>query len=458
MHRVNGISGCGWDRRCQRGGAALSVVLGIMAIAATLAVGLSQIGTGETRRTAHEVRNLEARVAAEAALDRAATRLRRDLGQLRSTAPGGWMEHGAERWHPCAAALVAPPCGDGTQNRFDERWVARADITGLIAPQEHVAGSFGAYYVAPALRAGDPMPSRSTIHVIGEGQSSDGSAHVRIVRTYAIRPLVGRVPDAPVIAAGDIAAERGLTAIGNPDGAGAGIPLSIWAGGPARATPGYALETCGPTEYLAAARADLGTADTSEPVLAPCPECRCPEPPAQTGSSAPSNTAILDERTVLAPSDAGTSRFPTDLFQYVFGVPGVEAAAVMAQGTVLSDCAGLGPESSGLLWIRGDCVIAADTAVGSPAAPVALVVQHGSLQLSGEAALIGIVVLLDPPEASASLRAAGTATIYGALISTGRLEIVGDRFIARYERQVLENLADTSGILLEVPGTWKDYR
>lgn len=456
------IAECPRRTRPQQGAAALSLTLTIMAIASILAVGLSQIGAGDTRRTAHEIRHLEARAAAGMALDRAGTWLRLHLGTLRSIAPGGWMEPGRERWRSCAPALVVPPCGDGAQNLFDERWTASTDVTGLVAPEEDIAGSFRAHYVAPALRAGEPMPARSTIHVIGEGRSSDGSAHGRLIRTYGIRPVIGRPLDAPVIAAGEIGVGRGLTAIVNPDGAGAGNPVSIWSGGPARATPDHPLETCGLAEYLGTGQADATDSDASGRGLAHCPDCRCPEAPVEISSGSASSPGtgadVLDNRTAHAASDAGASRFPADLFQYVFGVSVTEAAAVAAQATMLSDCARMGPESSGLFWARGDCVIAADRVVGSQDAPVVLVVQQGSLRMEGNTALFGMVFLLDPPDAGASLRVAAPATVYGALISTGRLELGGDRLTARYERQVLENLADTAGILVEIPGTWNDYR
>ncbi|MGH8519202.1 MAG: hypothetical protein ACREUE_17265 [Panacagrimonas sp.] len=187
----------------QRGHVALLLSLSIVVAVSVVGVGVVEIAMADTRRIAHEARRLEAHAAAESALDRAALLLRLNARRIRGTEPGAWMEPGRERWSVCADTASDPPCSAGADNvdreSFDSHWSAYGPLPLLFSPGEPGALMSTAHYVARAERAGEAMPGWSTVHVIAEGRSRDGTGMARLRRSYQLRPLIGRVPDAPVV-------------------------------------------------------------------------------------------------------------------------------------------------------------------------------------------------------------------------------------------------------------------
>lgn len=324
----------------------LSIVVAVSVVSA----GVVEIGIADTRRIAHETRRIEAHAAAETALDRAGVWLRLNQRRIRATGAGGWMEPGRERWHVCEDAASTAPCSPGENNEresFDSRWSAYGPLPQLFAAGEPGALLSMAHYVARAEHAGAPMPGWSTLHVIAEGRSRDGTGLARLRRSYQLRPLIARVPDTPIALSSDA--------------------LSLL----------------------------FGTADVDD---------------------------------------------------------------LRASSEPLDDCASLGPASRGLVWIRGDCVLATSGAVGTAESPIILVVEGGAVRMDAPIELFGILLLHATPDAPTSLQSGEPSTLYGALIADGNPELLSDALSVRYEPDILQRLSHLGGRLSDVPGSWTDHR
>lgn len=187
--------------RRERGHVALLLSLSIVVAATVIGASVVEVGIADARRVAHEQRRQEAQAAAEAALDRAAMRLLLDPARIRGTGPGDWMEPGRVRWQLCDGATLLPPCrpGNGADvETIDARWSRYGPLPDLFAPQEPAAQRASASYLARTDAAGTARPGWSTLHVIAEGRSADGSATARVRRSYQLHPLLRRVPGAPL--------------------------------------------------------------------------------------------------------------------------------------------------------------------------------------------------------------------------------------------------------------------
>lgn len=442
----------------QTGVAALTVTLIIVVVATIVTVGVTQVGVGEQKNMANEVRNKQAGAVADMSLDRAAQYLRQNLRYVRATTAGGWMNAGSVKWVPCASNMTAVPCGDGTSNVFDQNWTAYANVPNLMTAGETLTGSFATHYVARAATPGSATPGTSTYYLIAEGRSVDTTGLALIKRAYAIRPIIGRAPDAPIIAASTASIGGTLSVVANPNGGGPGVPLSIWSGDDADITSGATMQTCHVSEYLSTDSADGIDTDATGYKLVRCPDCECPNTASeQISNQSREDLDILDLDGNLG-TNPDTTNFPTDVFEYVFGVASSDYQSVKDQATVIANCNVLGPASSGLYWITGDCSIPANTVVGSLDAPVALVMQNGEFRMNANSEFLGLIFLFAEGGGSVDVQINGGPTLYGSLISNQELDLGTGNYSARYEKKVLENLANVASTLSDVPGSWKDYR
>jgi hypothetical protein len=342
----------------QRGQAALLLSLSIVVAVSAISVGVAEVVIREARRVANLSRVLEAEAVAEGALDRAALWLQLNLHRIRSTGPGGWMETGRERWHPCDDRVPAAPCSAGDnrdQETFDSRWSHYTLPIDLFTPTEPGAGSTATQIVARAEHAGSAMPAFSTLHLIAEGRSRDGSGHARVRRSFQLLPLIARIPDVPVT--------------------------------------------------------------VSEPA---------------TGNA----------------------------LTQVFGAAAADLDALRTSSEVHDDCTSLGPRSQGLVWITGtSCVLPSATTVGTPEAPVVLVVERGLLQMEALVEVHGMLVLpRTGDDATDSPDTSQASLVHGALIANREIAWVPGGLSVQYDPELLQRLAQQPSRLVEVPGSWTDHR
>ena len=224
--------------RRQRGHLALLLALSIVVAVSVVSVGVVEVGLGDSRRIADELRRTEAQSAAEEALDRAALWLSRNATRIRGVGPGDWMEAGRERWQVCDDNPGRPPCSPGDaaeQESFDSSWSWYGPIPSLFDPTEPSAQRSTAYYLARGEHSGAAMPGWSTLHVIAQGRSRDGTGLARMRRGFQLRPLFRRIPEAPLIVAGAVDLGTNVSVLA-PDGVpaqivGSGVdPLSTLVG------------------------------------------------------------------------------------------------------------------------------------------------------------------------------------------------------------------------------------
>ena len=123
----------------------------------------------------------------------------------------------------------------------------------------------------------------------------------------------------------------------------------------------------------------------------------------------------------------------------------------------MSDCTGLGPQSSGLIWISGsECRLTANTVVGSPNFPVILVSAATNTVLAGGVEIYGVLYIFDGEDINADLETLGGATVYGAVIVDAVIDKFQGTFQIVYSDAVLANASGIGG-LGAVNGGWRDF-
>ena len=151
--------------------------------------------------------------------------------------------------------------------------------------------------------------------------------------------LGGSAPEVSVMAAGSVGTGGNFNIVANPNGAGNGIPVSIWTGGPSpngNVTMQGSSATCQLQDF---------TGNNST----------CSNPSGEKLSSAGNIGLDILENDV---------NFPNDVFQYMFGVARGDWETIYAMANsnsqVINDCSSLN-ETSGinfrLWWVVGNCDI-----------------------------------------------------------------------------------------------------
>jgi hypothetical protein len=149
--------------------------------------------------------------------------------------------------------------------------------------------------------------------------------------------------------------------------------------------------------------------------------------------------------------------FPCDLFDFYFGVPRSMYQTIKNQAKVYSNCSGLGPQSSGLIWISGsECRLNANTIVGSPNNPVVIVSAAGDTVLGGGVTIYGVLYVFDGEVSTADITTLGSATVYGAVIVDAAINQFQGTFQIVYAESVLSNASGIAG-LGAVNGGWRDF-
>lgn len=458
----------------QSGVAALTMALLLMLFAAVVTVGATQVGVFEQKAMGAEVRHQDALANAEMALDSAEMYLQQNRTLATSTATGGWASTGSMKWSVCSSSDTSIPCGDGKGNNlFDNNWTAYADVPYTAVNANTGARSFKAHYVAHAATAGAAAPAPSSVfYIVGEGTSTptsaapSGESGVRSVvrRSVSFHSALAGNPAAPIVAAGTVGLNGTINVVTNPNGGGPGVPLSVWSD--ADVTESGSVQTCHVQEYLDNPGGNASTAYTTvtnsdigaTEVL--CPTCTCPSSSDYTLSSA----AIGDGIDVLD-RDSGsgvnpdTTNFPSDLFQYIFGVPSSDYLGIKNQSTVLSDCSSLGPSSKGLIWVTGDCSIPSNTTVGSYQYPVLLVIEDSGFTMNANSQFFGLVFIFTHAVAPSSINVQlnGGPILYGAIVANSQVNLGNGSYTARYDQNVLSALKNDTPLLAEIPGSWRDY-
>ncbi len=444
----------------QKGVVALAIALLIVVVTTVVTVGVSQIGVGEQKNMANEMRNQEASAAADAGIARGIMYLSKNASQIRQSAGSGWMNVASTpHWTACTNGSTALPCGDGTANQFDSNWTAYSNVPNLFSVSDPLNGRVTVYFVARNGTAGSSLPGRTVFYILARGTSIDGSGTVLAKQAYSFAPFLARTPDAPLIAAGTIATTGALNVVANPNGGGSGVPLSSWSNG--NTNLAGSMQTCHIEEFLSTDSTYSYQSDADGNTVTLCPACACPNNASlQLSSSGVEGIDILDVDSNAGVNPDSTS-FPADVFQYVFGIPESDYQKVKDKAKLISDCSTLGPTSSGLYWHptgTGNCQMPANINIGSVAAPVLLVVEDTEFRMNNNGAFFGLIFAFSRT-ATATVSIQGGPTLYGSLISNQNINLGNGNYNARYDAIVLENLAKSldNGGMYAVPGSWTDY-
>lgn len=280
-----------------------------------------------------------------------------------------------------------------------------------------------------------PVVSITAVGTSGYSASAANSTNAESQVTLREQAIVGRVvsgtPDAPLVVAAGMAAGGSFDVGANPNGGGAGVPLSIWSEKSVTVS-GNAM-TCGLQEYYA--NSGCSNKDTSYSNV-------------DTHGS-----DILDEDTA----------FPDNLLEYVFGVSTIEQLVQRLNSlgrSVSSDCASLGPSSAGLYIVHGNCSPPNNVeSIGTPDDPIVLVIWDGDLSLNGNVNIYGIVFVHSSGATTPTIQLTGGATVFGSLIADEFINNSAGTYNAVYDAEVLKNIEQGSrfSYIAKVSGSWRDW-
>lgn len=322
-----------------------------------------------------------------------------------------------------------------------------------------------------------------------DGVSADGSGNSStqvLVSYFSPNGRGTNIPDVPMITDGTATIGGSLEIVGNSNGAGIGIPVSVWS------TDAISFSGAAGTCQLDGYLVNGGVTPNNEADKQLCDPTNCTcsgtldvrESSAADGAGAD----IVDND----PTIANGGNFPDDLFEYVLGVARedwkeiYDLAAV--DGQVLANCNSLNSDSEGLFWIEGECDISANTIVGHMGDPtpgedsetraVLIVVEDSKITLRGGAAVFGLIYSFDKnvDGSTDGIAINGSNIVYGAFIADTGIDISNGTLHVRYNRHILNSLfssdsedptggnfggtcGGTSGVceVGRVAGTWRDF-
>jgi hypothetical protein len=292
-----------------------------------------------------------------------------------------------------------------------------------------------------------------------------------VSHTYGSFRLIADGPESPLIAVNSVRLRGTFDIVANPNAGGFGIPLSIWTS--AEIDPNGTPKSCHLQEFLLTG---TPTVTANVPV---CTNCECP----REGSLSYKDTGTIIKGNDIVDATGnsqvqGARNFPPDMFQYMFGVPRIDAAGnprwqdvreravrltgtgCTASGTNPKCCSDLNAQSTGLFWsTEATCSLANNRNIGSPAMPVFIVVE-GGLELRSDVTF-GVIYKFQRPgdTTTYNLTANGGTTVYGALIADGNASVfVTGTSALVYHQEIMENLVESPGLLRlgPMPGTWTD--
>lgn len=265
-----------------------------------------------------------------------------------------------------------------------------------------------------------PVRVRSTANL------NSSQAQAVVEAQYVPGNVLAGTPAAPLTVAGGMAVGGNFTVVANPNGGGLGVPLSIWTNDYVDLNNGSG-QTCNQGDYSGSCSANIS----------------------QAGS----------KQSDIKDSDPA---FPSDLVWYLFNENNDTAGWLNIESKanqIVNNCTGLGPTTTGLVIVNGDCNPGAN--IGTQAAPVVLIIKDGSLTINGNRQLYGLVFAYSshPATATTDIKLTGGAIVNGALASNFKLGKSNGTYDAKYDEAVLSNIKTSAAFqtLRQVPGSWRDW-
>jgi hypothetical protein len=215
----------------QRGAATLVTSL-ILLLAITLVTfSAARVGVIEQRTSTNDMRAKTAQDVANAGVDYGIAYLNKNHGLINVVGSNGWGPGGSSgaTWQPCTNQ-TALPCGDGATNIYNAagpgftNWLYSTVPTGKLA-QPSGAYSYTVNYLSPC--ANNPCTGNniipvqdSTVVVIAQATNANDPLAARAISQRVVRSAsgLGRIPQAPIVAAGTVDLSGTMDIWGNATG------------------------------------------------------------------------------------------------------------------------------------------------------------------------------------------------------------------------------------------------
>jgi Tfp pilus assembly protein PilX len=416
--------------QAQQGMATLIVVIVVLIITTLMVFFATKVGIFDQRMAGNEARYKEAFAAAEAGLDMAVQRFENQFTTNFS---------GAASWATIItnSAITAGTKSDGTTAETGEP-------------------SFG----VTLTNVGTLVGGVNVYRISSTGRSADGTGTATVSREVTMKSILGgSAPDVPIIVNGSVGTGGDFNIVANPNGAGNGVPVSIWTGGP---SPAGNVSMTG-----SSATCNIQYFDGNNP--------QCSNPSGNTELISDGDGSTLTAQNSAFPDVLPNDpNFPDDLFQFLFGVVRADWQTVYdmanSKHQVVADCSGLSATSGQkfrLWWITGDCNMGSTQVIGSSADPVILVIDDHQLDMGGGGARVnGLVFLFDNPSnvATPSADFHGSPAIYGSLISDVGGAAMNGSYSVVYDPTIMSSLTTGGAVddganysIAYIPGSWRDF-
>jgi hypothetical protein len=359
----------------------------------------------------------------------------------------------------------------------------------------------------PACTKNPASGNRIAVTFISRAELTEEGGVAVIKETWASYTDANATASVPIIGSGIVKGLGNAQIVTNPNAGGYGVPASMWSpndigvgSGPSVApdcpAPGGvgSVSTCQVGEYLKSTPpSELKTtcADVNN-------ACNCPSITASENNflSGHSNSGVKKEGIDILDVDNGDGLLPdvgyfpgvncndvplddigddTDdsLFEFVFNIGNVVnrgsvntntdcaggncAAFHLTDtlgATVLANCNTLGPASSGLYYITGNCDFP-NGKIGSPSSPVVIVVEEEA-RINNN--IIYGMVFVRSDDQSAVFNGNGNAKIFGSLVVEGDIDLTGTIDIV-YDNAAINSdpfTLPSNAKFARVPGSWLD--
>jgi Tfp pilus assembly protein PilX len=407
----------------QQKGAAVVVTAILLLIGVTLVVMFAaQVGLQDQRISGNQYRHKQAFANAEAGLDFAASFLRQNKN----------LHEGGAGWTTCAGSTSIFPCNlDGAE------FVYGTIGGGAITSSVPVLAGLEAYM----LKVGDAT------RIVGVGTSDDGTANSVVQVDYGSQELIvpGQLPPL-MMPSGDLSGNFNI--VPNPNGAGPGVPVSVWAKDTTNIGNGN-WKTCdhdqfrdftGGSDVCMDTKGDGASGDAWT-------SCSC--------GDERSNKDDVNADIVFYPEDD----FPASPFFYVFGKSQEEVYdQAESDGLILPNCTNIDSIVAAegkptLVWVEGPCEVKnINFPVGSRVNPVILVAE-GKISINSNHELWGIFLGLG------GVKLNGGPVIHGSMISEITAELTNGTYYQVYDEDVFANLKDSdiNNIFSRLQYSWRDF-
>ena len=406
-------------------GASLIITLMIVVLLSLLALYGAGILVLDTRSAANDFRAREAMAAAESGTEQGLSLLNankqfiKDIIGLDLNNDGDAADTNESTWTTCTS--TASPClSIRSADRTNWQYITMNAMGNPRLTSQPGAGSF----ILSLLTPSSGSSSRLVYNIVAIGLSADGTSSSAVKQGAYFYPLLLGNVSSPLAAASNLTLSGNYSIITNSNGGGAGVPVSAWSN--STLTPSGSFSSCHIGDFV--------------------------------GGVCPSSTA-LSKNGLTGPDMVGNDpNFPTDLFQFLFGVPASQYQTIKDQATVVADCSGLTAASSGLIWVTGNCEPTGT--IGSAANPVILVVAGNNTHMNASDRLYGLLYIFPVPLGGIpDLTLNGGAHLNGAVFTHAGVNLqLNGNFVLEFDQGVLDKLRSSpSGrSLVRIPGAWSD--